>query len=550
MKGSISRLLFAMLAVSSAYAETVHYGKTYMLQRSQGVSLEKEYVTFHKHMHMSSGDRIGGSLQVVPFYQESSHNKDCKPCGTASTSGSTSDGAKYGKYFGRKNETSTVVSSGCDTGCANIEDWIGVSKTADVEALLPRQIFHIGGYKANGDPLDNIGGSVGSATYITQMDAVSLLKDRVQINPSSKSVGARFDYHQKLDALLEGLYFKLSVPVVNNKTNVNAKSIGDGTAQKLAAGYEDGVTTDLLGESKTFLNYLAGNVSSLDTVNKQSALTKAKIAPCAHDKTGVADVDFVIGYNFLQEDEYHACLNIGTTFPTGTKDCGEYLFGPRVGTDHWGFGAGFNAGVSVWSCDNFDLDLALVGNYRYLFKDKEIRTASDGQFGHYKLGDKSDAKLGDAFFPLANSLTMEWDVTPGSQFELLLNLSCTAWDSFVFDLGYNFYYREQEKVELRDCNCTALAKIGVANLDASANFVGGDQKRVAPTVLTEDVLKESWIYAMQTPRQLTHKIYASAGYVYNEWEYPVSGGVFGGYEFTDNAAMEQWHVGGKVGVSF
>lgn len=545
MKGSISRLLFAMLAVSSAYAETVHYGKTYMLQRSQGVSLEKEYVTFHKHMHMSSGDRIGGSLQVVPFYQESSHNKDCKPCGTASTSGSTSDGAKYGKYFGRKNETSTVVSSGCDTGCANIEDWIGVSKTADAEALTPRQVFHISKFQA--------GGATEVIDFDANIVAAQTLKDRVQINPQSSSVGARFDYHQKLDALLEGLYFKLSVPVVNNKTNVNAKSIGDDDAQQLALALTDLNTpaTALTGESKTFLQYLAGNVSSLDPANRQNALTKAKVVLCSRDVTGVADVDFVIGYNFLQEDTYHACLNIGTTFPTGTKTCGEYLFAPRVGTDHWGFGAGFETGVNIWSCDNCELELMLVGNYRYLFKDKEFRTASDGQFGHYKLGDKSDAKANDAFFPLANVLTQEWDVTPGSQFELLLNLSCTAWESFVFDLGYNFYYREKEKVEFRDCNLNALAKTGVANLDARADAAGSTNVvRVAPTVLTEEVLKEKWICAMETPRQLTHKIYASVGYVYNEWEYPVSGGVFGGYEFTDNAAMEQWHVGGKVGVSF
>ena len=509
MKGSLTRLLCAMLAVSSAHA-TIHSGKTYLLQRSQGVNLANEYVTWHKHVNMPCEDRIGGSLQVVPFYQESKGIKDA------------------GKYFGRDND-------------GTLEDFVGVNKVAG-QALHPRDVFHFSKFRATNAVLD----SFTDAKLNTDRVA---LKDTVVIDPSSSSVGARFDYHQKLDALLEGLFFKINVPVVNNKTSVNAKSSDDASAaQKTVKGYADADAAELGGTSYTFLDYLAGNVVNDDAVNKQEALKYGRITPGSYDKTGVADVELVVGYNFLQEDEYHVGLNLGVTFPTGTKPTAVNLFEPRVGTNHWGFGAGFDAGVNVWSSDCCDLELMLIGNYRYLFKDKEMRTAGDSAFGQYKLADRTGATAVDPFFPLANATTADYDVTPGSQFDMIANVAFT-WSNFTFDLGYNLYFREEEKVELREF----VKDIVVASVDSSANIPYGDTTAAARrsgTGVTEDVFKSDWLPSMQTPRQLTHKVYAAGGYSWNDMEYPVILGVFGGYEFTDNAACEQWHVGGKVGVTF
>ncbi len=510
MKGSLTRLLCAMLAVSSAHA-TIHSGKTYLLQRSQGVNLANEYVTWHKHVNMPCEDRIGGSLQVVPFYHESKGIKDA------------------GKYFGRDNG-------------GTLEDFVGVG--AATEALQSENVFHISNKKQNGTT------EVGD--YATHIATYRVLKDQVKIDPSSSSVGARFDYHQKLDALLEGLFFKINVPVVNNKTSVNAKSVDSAAAvsQKIIKGNDADFSAVSYaantGAEKSLLDYLAGNVSNDDAVNAQDALKYGRIVPGSFDKTGVADVELVVGYNFLQEDEYHVGLNLGVTFPTGTKPTAVNLFEPRVGTNHWGFGAGFDAGVNVWSSDCWDLELMLIGNYRYLFKDKEMRTAGDGKFSQYKLGDKSDAAAQAPFFPIANVTTQDYDVTPGSQFDMIANVAFT-WSNFTFDLGYNLYFREEEKVELRDF----VKNVGVAVVTAASLPAGSTTHRPAPTgIVSEDEFKAGWLASMQTPRQLTHKVYAAGGYSWNDMEYPVILGVFGGYEFTDNAACEQWHVGGKVGVTF
>lgn len=534
MKGSLSRLLLALLAVSSAHAEC-YSGKTFLLQRSQGVSLEKEYVTWHRQLNMSCDDRIGGTIQVVPFYQAS--RKECNNKVVTAATDCTTDcksdcKGTTGHYFGRKNGDV-------------IENWIGVGlNNAAGQALESHQVFHVADINADGDTaLDNWGTD----------NAKRKLADQVEINPESQSVGARFDYHQKLDVLLQGLYFKVSVPVANNKTSVHAKSKGTPVGQVLpldTLNDMNNLELDEVGASAkeyTFLDYLAGNVSNAETHNKQDALNKAKIVPCSFDKTGVADVDLVIGYNFLQEENYNVGLNLGVTFPTGTKPTGEYMFEPRVGANHWGFGVGFEGGVTVWSADDLALEMMLVGNYRYLFKDKEMRTAGNA-FKQYALADKVGAAAGTALFPLANEFTRDYDVTPGSQLDMIMNVAFT-WSNFTFDLGYNLYFREEEKVEL----CNFDNKIGFAGSDAATNLADGHNEDFGlreVTAFTEEQFKADWLPSMQTPRQLTHKVYVAAGYNWNDWEYPVLLGVFGGYEFTDNSAMEQWSVGGKVGVAF
>jgi hypothetical protein len=536
MKGSLSRLLLAALMVSSVYAK-VHHDKTYLLPRSQGVSLEKEYVTWHKHLNMSSDERVGGSIQVVPFYQDSSKHK------------------KAGQYFGVENEARETDDDD-DDDANTIDNFVGVIRdgvAGSTEILNPLDVFHISSTDADLDALDPWSADNANLT----------LRDEVRIKPESKSVGARIDYHQKLDCLLKGLFFKVNVPVVNNKTSVHAKTKKDITqgTQKLATGALTGMDqlANEPGTAKSMLDYLAGNVSSTDSVNGQDALKYAKIVSGHHSKTGVADVDLTIGYNFLREDNYRVGLNFGVTFPTGNKPNAEFLFGPRVGTNHWGVGAGFDTAFRMWHSDCCSLELLLVGNFRYLFKDKEMRTAGY-KWTQYKLGDKSTAVAGDAFFPLANVLTRHFDVTPGSQFDMIANLAFT-WKGFTFDLGYNLYVRSAEHVRVRDWD-TDEEIYGVASRDSNGSedfdsgegsvrsFAADEFGTGVNGQITREIFDENFAQSVKTPGQLTNKIYAAVGYSWNEWEYPVLVGVFGGYEFTDNAALEQWNVGGKVGVTF
>ena len=59
------------------------------------------------------------------------------------------------------------------------------------------------------------------------------------------------------------------------------------------------------------------------------------------------------------------------------------------------------------------------------------------------------------------------------------------------------------------------------------------------------------IDAVKTPSQLTNKIYAGLGYAFNEWKYPLMLGIGSDYEFANNnAALEQWAIWLKLGLSF
>lgn len=543
MKGSLSRLLLAALTVSSVYAK-VNHDKTYLLPRSQGVNLAMEYPTWHRHINATREDAVGGSIQVVPFYQDSSDQDDA------------------GKYFGVERERG---------GKKVIDDFVSVSvNSADEPVINPFFVFHISNYQANTDfggaPTPLVANYDDDDTVVAQVT----LRDQVLIDPESKSVGARIDYHQKLDCLLKGLFFKVNVPVVNNKTSVNARTTtGSITGftqgkQKLAQGLTDLANLSAgAGTAQSMIDYLAGNVSNTDPVNKQDALKYAKIVSGSHSKTGVADVDLMIGYNFLREDNYQVGVSLGVLFPTGNKPDATYLFGPRVGTNHWGVGAGFDSRFRLWHSDCCELELLLVGNFRYLFQDREMRTAGSG-FGQYALLDKTNAVAGDAFIPGANVLTRDFNVTPGSQFDMIANLAFT-WKGFTFDLGYNLYVRAAEHVKVRSWNDATDAIYGLANPLAKADVPtnaeatnnggpddapNGTNLRIAPEAITLALFNKDFLPSVKTPGQLTNKVYGAVGYSWNEWEYPVLVGVFGGYEFSDNAALQQWNVGGKVGVTF
>ena len=57
--------------------------------------------------------------------------------------------------------------------------------------------------------------------------------------------------------------------------------------------------------------------------------------------TGVADIDLVLGYNFLNKEKYHAGINLGLTIPCGEENSGDVVWHPIYGNaNHWALGVG------------------------------------------------------------------------------------------------------------------------------------------------------------------------------------------------------------------
>lgn len=360
----------------------------------------------------------------------------------------------------------------------------------------------------------------------------------VRLHPKQEAWGVRFDYFQDLEKILKGLYLKAVVPVVHVENNMELK-----------------VPSATAAEATNLTSYLKGTFDGLDAAsNKQKRLDHAKIDG-KNDSTGVADIDIVLGYNFLCKDAYHAGINIGFTIPTGDEADGVHLFEAIVGNgNHWAFGAGFCAGVRAWGDEDHNIKINAVLNYRFLFEASEKRTLGINDaagnlidWGHLQLLAKVGATRADGLTPAANVTTLNVDVTPGSQLDTMIALAYNN-GGFCLDFGYNLFWKDDEEVKLKGGQFTdGVWGIAQRNFNASA----GGNVEAGDLIRTLAAATDLSVKAAETPSQVTHKIFAALGYVFKDWECPLMLGAGGGYEFRgSNAALEKWELWLKLGIGF
>jgi hypothetical protein len=185
-------------------------------------------------------------------------------------------------------------------------------------------------------------------------------------------------------------------------------------------------------------------------------------------KAGVDDLQIKILKNFTMLDDESLFWDLYALVgvPTGHGSKAHYLFEPLVGSKHAQFGLGFNIEKSfdMYYCDHF----SLYGEFkwRYGFKGKETRSfdmTPNGQWSRYMLF-TTPTSPADPFFAI-NNLTFKAQVTPRSSFDVLVAAHSER-RGFSFEVGYNFWYRQAERV----CPCICLPEVGIADLVGIAEF--------------------------------------------------------------------------------
>ncbi len=241
-------------------------------------------------------------------------------------------------------------------------------------------------------------------------------------------------------------------------------------------------------------------VTAGEEADLAAAVTAAKLGK--KSTTGVADIDVQIGYKFLDKETYNASINIGGVIPTGKELKAVTPFEPQVGSNHFGLGAGLDAQARVWGKADHNVKLNFAANYRYMFQATEKRKVGKG------------TQL--ASFMHADTLPIDVKVTPGSKLDGILGLAYNN-GGLTADLGYNAYFAQEESVTLKTV--------------------------VAPVV--------SDAKTATTPAQFTNGAYAGIGYAFKNWEYPVTFGLGGKYEFASkNSVPNFWQAWAKTGLSF
>ena len=365
----------------------------------------------------------------------------------------------------------------------------------------------------------------------------------VSLDPRQEVYGLRLDYHHSLDRLLSGLYLDAAMPVVTVSNNPRLRVSDD-------AGHADQLT-----------RFFAGTYSSHAPHNAQAALRTGKIAG-KRTESGVADIDVMLGYTFLDKAKYHATCGLAVAMPMGNKATGDWLFEPIVGNgQHWGLGADLSASARLWECDEQSILVSLVMKYRYLFENNQRRVlgltggnqVGESNLAQYQLlGQHSPTARNVALIPAANVLAMKCDVTPGSLLDANLGLTYRR-GSFSVDLGYNMYFREAESLTVKDSLASGLA-IANAAFDTSTAFdVTHNSDVVTDSGGADPILSLNNIdsTAALTPSQFTNALYGGAGYTFKNFDGPVMLGVGAKYEWANNnSALDQWGAWLKLGVGF
>lgn len=517
MKNTFKRLLASVLVLSASnclQANAVNTNKTFLSPRPVGVNLPQEQTTFQELYHRKRAKAFGGNLQVAGFWQTTAKSKDI---------------AKY--FLFSKKDTITLTKTGGATNAVN-----------SVTDLDLGYIIH-----SCGVPVDDANRSA-----------------TVHLDPEQNVYGLRFDYYKDLSKVLDGLYAYINAPVVTIENNLNPTIASKETFT--AGTVVDGTSTPAVQDILT--KYFSGDFANTTVAaNLQTNLNYARINGKQRD-VGIADVDLALGYRFLDNEEYKLGIAIATTLPTGTEQTGRYLFETTVGNGkHFAIGADLSGQLRIWGDWDKNLTLVAQGKYRYLFAHEHTRTLGikGKNWGQYLLLAPSNVadNVQATLVPAANVTTLNVDVTPGSQFDGILEL-CYNNGNITLDAGYNLYLRERETVKQKAFITDGAYAIAARNLNVAANghdalllpvvfSVANDGMDGAAAAGLGSIIKNSSLDLSNatTPSQITHGVYGNLGYIFRQNKYPFMVSAGGKYDWpSKNSALQQWGLWLKMGVGF
>ncbi len=555
---SIALLMCALTAYAQDRHDREHdaFGKPYFQGRSQGQNLARRLVGDAHELYRCDFDCINGVLAVIPQWSQ------------------TFDRHQLGDYFSFRNPSAVE---------ANMMSFRG--------SLVP------GATAANTD--------VRAENFLLPSDFDGV----VTLRPNVKNFIADINFRLNLDEWLCGLYFEVDIPVNWTRWSMGLEErvINAGTNFSIPAssnptGAPIGVTpfswpTPLHSIIEAWKGEFNG------TVNFTSPLPVPAPAPNPinitieemkyarirghKSKTGVADLEFVLGYNFFCNDCYHLGANLRVTAPTGTRPDAEFMFEPIVGNGHHvKLGGGLNGHAILWEngCDQ-SFSLWFDSAFYHEFNARQKRTfdlTANGIGSRYLLyklftpGTPGATPpipfvFANTFVPGPNVNTVESKVKINISGEAILMFDYQRC-GFTFDAGYGIWGRSKEHITIvGEIPPNTYGLLGGTPIDniipgsasltnslvmidgAGATAIGDGFTTIAGVpnqvfATTEMLNRES----AEAPSALSHKVFGHLGYTWEGCDYSPFFGFGGEAEFSgrNNKAFDQWSVWIKTGFAF
>lgn len=401
----------------------------------------------------------------------------------------------------------------------------------------------------------------------------------VQFDPIIQSITIPCAGYIGLDALHCGLYFMYNfVPVwTRYEFRINEEIMDTGAGIPFPANYMDVAPVD--APISSFKDAFRGNVTF---GQMQEPLRFGKI-DCPRSKGGIADMQFILGWNFINHEYGRAGFNARLYAPTGSRPDSEYFFEPIVGNGkHWEAGIGFSGDVLLWEKDNEQfLRFYGIVNATHLFKARQRRSfdTQENGFGSrfilVKQFSPTNSYIGQ-LSPLINHTTLDVNVRIDLQFDIVFMINYTYCD-WSTDFGYNGWIRSKEKIKLCEKPTLPFQTFGLKGIqDVSSGLVLVNTTQSMATLMGNELTQQAAVVdplspvflsplslnprSAASPRLTTHKFFA---HISHAWEQDNATPFFGlgaeiefqsiqreGTVQTDKLTMSQWGIWAKAGLSF
>lgn len=333
-----------------------------------------------------------------------------------------------------------------------------------------------------------------------------------------------------LDCLCNGLWFDATIAVlsVHNEFCLNEK-----------------VTTP-------------GEIDNI--VNVQEAFNRLHVFADTRKHVGVDDVELRLGYDWLYCDLDHVGGYITGIVPTGRRFDNTRFFQPLVGSRNGALGFGFTMDNTIWDddCANTALLIMTELKYLYWFRHHECRIFDfvNGPLSRFLLVTQSTTPQ----YPISgtNLLRQKVEIESRNFVEWWLSLHY-QWCHWGFELAYNLYYRDSERVQGR---CFNFDDYGIYN----KAYCGGDVTQSTATIfdnfgqgVADDIFvvlepTDVNINSGRARKQFSNTVSGSVAYN-SIWRdcYPWTIGLSASYEIPGKnnrrSTLENWGVFGTWSMS-
>ena len=303
-----------------------------------------------------------------------------------------------------------------------------------------------------------------------------------------------------------------------------------------------------------------------------------QISPCTLSMKGFGDVKLSLGYDWYETADSTVAVYGALYIPTSHGSRARHLFEPTIGNGgHVGFALGLLGDATLWMpSENSTVSLLFDAEGSYFISHNEMRSFDlkpNGDWSRYLL--LANQNLTNASVQGINILTRDVSVVPRAMVDIwaALHWQCS---NFNFELGYDFWWHQQEKVSTKTCNDT-LDQYGI--FDVAVFCAGAGDFTTAsttnplgtPTTISVGepnhtngpVHDTTFVHlkvcdlnpsTAECPTAMTSTIYFATSVDLHSRDDETLGmiGLGASYEFANKkrTALNQWGIWVKVGVSF